>query len=271
LRAEGAAALRARPDHEATREKLRKVTLFIKAFERKRCVERLLDSIDKYYGHFGHSLTILVADDSEVPAPPEFRSRNKVVFLPMEFDSGLSAGRNLMLDRTETEYFVLLDDDFVFSADTRIEEFVRILEENPEIDLVAGTVVDHGKGERRYSLAITLEDGILTRHHGENVGRANGLELYDVVLNFFIAKTDVVRRVRWRDQLKIVEHLAFFIDAKREGVVSAVHPAVKIDHVKFHTPYYRTFRNDRVKDFSTLFFEMFGISEVRDVKPKRSG
>lgn len=47
----------------------------------------------------------------------------------LEKDCGLSAGRNFLLNKIQTKYFVLADDDFVFDQKTNLERAVQILEE----------------------------------------------------------------------------------------------------------------------------------------------
>ncbi len=65
----------------------------------------LIKSIKKFYP----SLHNIVADDSKSPV-----HRPDVEYHVLPFDSGLSKGRNFLVKKVKTSYFLLLDDDFCF-------------------------------------------------------------------------------------------------------------------------------------------------------------
>ena len=50
---------------------------------------------------------------------------------------GWFAGRNLAISQVTTKYFLWVDDDFQFTKWTNIEEMVRVMEANPELDVVS--------------------------------------------------------------------------------------------------------------------------------------
>lgn len=52
---------------------------------------------------------------------------------------GWFAGRNLAVSQVTTKYFLWVDDDFQFLNETRIESFVEIMEEVPELDIVSNS------------------------------------------------------------------------------------------------------------------------------------
>ena len=92
---------------------LERVTFGITSFERPQLLERLVGSIKERYP----KARILVADNGRRKAslPGDVRVLN------LEFDSGLSAARNALLDNMETEFLLLLEEDFLFTDETRIE------------------------------------------------------------------------------------------------------------------------------------------------------
>ena len=96
------------------------ITFIVKTFERFYCIKRLVKSIFKYYP----DANILIADDSEVSCKTYFYKKygdGNITVYELEKDCGLSYGRNFLLERVKTKYFVLLDDDFVFDKRTNIE------------------------------------------------------------------------------------------------------------------------------------------------------
>ena len=96
---------------------LSQVTAIIKTFERPKSVDRLIRSIRRHYPE----LKIMVGDDSFHPTP-----RSDVQYVRLPEDIGLSAGRNELLKRVETPFFLLLDDDLEFHRGTRIERLAHL-------------------------------------------------------------------------------------------------------------------------------------------------
>lgn len=175
------------------------VTAVIKTFERPREVRRLVSSIRRAQP----DLPIIVVDDSRDPRPVAGAE-----LLTMPFNSGISAGRNAALATIGTPYFLLLDDDFVFYRHTRLAESLATIAANPEIDILGGRVVNLPDFTAHdYSKVPALSQGAAQHPPRTVVG---GLPVYSKVPNFFIGRTDAVRSVGWREELKVMEHQEFF-------------------------------------------------------------
>ena len=227
------------------------VTAIIKTFERPRVLDRLIRSIRQHYP----ALKIIVADDSEIPYP-----RDDVEYHVLPFDSGAGRGRNFLVDRVQTKYLLTLDDDMIFTSRTRLHRFAEMLENTP-FNLVAGDVKpwdcetwhDHG------SLNIVGDELVLEKY--ASVGDWEGIPLYDVVHQFFMAETKIVRSVGWNDELKTEEHDDFFLRGKGNFVITYC-ADVEIEHFReLDNERYMQFRNRR--QFSSLIYEKYGIRSKR--------
>ncbi|KAI9523740.1 hypothetical protein NQZ68_025462 [Dissostichus eleginoides] len=129
---------------------------------------------------------------------------------------GWFAGRNLAVSQVTTKYFLWVDDDFLFTKWTKIEEMVKVMEAVPELDVLGGKV---GKGQFYSSLIYEegdeMEGGCMYR---KSRGKFHSLpgypqcSLVSGVVNFFLARTDAVQRVRFDPNLKRVAHSEFFMD-----------------------------------------------------------
>uniref|UniRef100_A0A5F9CJG1 Beta-1,4-N-acetyl-galactosaminyltransferase 1 n=1 Tax=Oryctolagus cuniculus TaxID=9986 RepID=A0A5F9CJG1_RABIT len=108
------------------------VTIATKTFLRYDRLRALIASIRRFYP----TVTVVIADDSD---KPERVSGPHVEHYLMPFGKGWFAGRNLAVSQVTTKYVLWVDDDFVFTARTRLERLVDVLERTP-LDLV---------GERR--------------------------------------------------------------------------------------------------------------------------
>ncbi len=109
------------------------LTIIIKIFERAEAVQCLVASIQHRYPE----LPIVVVDDSQQPKPIE---GVKTIIMP--FDSGIFTGRKCAMDEIDTPYFLLLDNDFIFSWHQQLEPLIELMEQNPEIDIVGGRYID---------------------------------------------------------------------------------------------------------------------------------
>lgn len=182
------------------------VTAVIKTFERPAKLKRLLKSMARTFP----DLKIIIIDDSKEPGRYEGENIETIV---LPYDSGLSAGRMAGLERVKTPYFLLLDDDFIFSRKTDILRGIQYLDNTPEVDLVAGEVtylpfyIRHDYSYHQlmaYNQPATYPKGTLI----------NGLKVYEKVPNFFVARVEPIKRVGWDVRLKKMEHADFFTRAR---------------------------------------------------------
>jgi hypothetical protein len=173
-------------------------------------------------------LKVIVVDDSRQP-----RELEGVQTIVMPYDSGISAGRNRALDVLETPYFLLLDDDFVFSHLQNLEELMGIMRRHPEIDILGGRCIDlpfyiqhdfHDMPLGPQAAAPKVPLGTLFEGH----------PVVNKVQNYFIGRTETVRAVKWKPELKVHEHTEFFTRA-RGKLTTVFHSGMRILHAK--TPF----------------------------------
>ena len=228
-----------------------KVTAIIKTFERPHCLDALIKSIKKYYP----AMHIIVADDSRHPTV-----RDDVEYHVLPVDSGISKGRNFLVRRVKTPYLLLLDDDFRFIRETKIEKLLDVLEHS-DLDIVGGRYLED-KGARNSQATFKLEKGVL-HYKTASRGKKYGLKLYDIVNNFFLARTKKLRKYKWDDRMKTGgQHLDFFLNHKGKLKV-AMHPEVFVYHSRDRSSEtYRTFRSRDRTTFKPMFMKKHGIKKI---------
>ncbi|XP_072553234.1 beta-1,4 N-acetylgalactosaminyltransferase 1a isoform X5 [Salminus brasiliensis] len=136
----------------------------------------------------------------------------------MPFGKGWFAGRNLAISQVTTKYVLWVDDDFIFTSNTRLEKMVEVLERTT-LDLVGGAVREVTGYTATYRHTISIEDGgeegdclhIRRGFHHIIEGFPNCV-VADAVINFFMARTEKVRQVGFDPRLVRVAHLEFFVD-----------------------------------------------------------
>ena len=211
------------------------LTALVKTFERPHALRRLVASIRRLYP----GLPIIVVDDSRQPS-----RLPGVELVTLPFDSGVSAGRNAGLARVTTPYVLLLDDDRIFFRRTGLAPALEILQANPQIDLLAGKVLDlpfytsvDCTSKALFSTRVppTLPPG----------SRIAGLPVYDWLPNFYIARTERLRLVGWDPQIKRLDHTDFFTRAR--GLLTSVYDD-RLQCLHAQTPF-DTFYMDRRIDY----------------------
>ena len=223
------------------------VTLGIKTLLRPDSLKKLLTSIQTYYP----GINIVVVDDGKTPSLTDAEASQypNLNYLKVAFDVGIGGGRNIMIDAIETPYTVYLDDDFVFNDSTDLTKFREILEQDVA-DIVGGGCTEKGR-TRRYHGKLVIEGDVLHYVSG-NLGEGHVLsqitnekisyEHVDILLQFFMGKTAVLKKLKWDSELKICTHTEFFIRACKECRI-AYCPDVWVHHAQTRHPEYNSFRN----------------------------
>ncbi|XP_069566054.1 beta-1,4 N-acetylgalactosaminyltransferase 2-like [Brachyistius frenatus] len=185
------------------------VTITTKTFLRYSQLKVLLNSIR----HFYSKIKVIIADDSFEPEHITGENIQQYIMPPAQ---GWFAGRNLAVSQVTTKYFLWVDDDFVFTEKTKIEKLVEVMEANPELDVIGGSV----QGNRfHFSLVYEegeeMDGGCLYR---KSNGKFHSLPGYPQcflasgVVNFFLARTDAAQKVGFDPQLQRTAHSEFFMD-----------------------------------------------------------
>jgi glycosyltransferase involved in cell wall biosynthesis len=272
------------------------ISIVIKTFERQKALERLLDSVlQQGYGE----CPILIADDSRTPYKEAICAKYGDAidtYITLPFDSGLSKGRNELLKRVETKYFVLNDDDFVYDDRTRLEWMHHQLE-TADLDLLGGVVYEPrltatlhfdlkhprrilrslyhalrssykqilGDTEvtKRFYGDISVSDGTVYLKHATN-RVASPFARCDFTLNFFMARTASIRDKvgGWHDRLKLQEHWEFFYRAKKNGLKIAHTDHCGVQHLRESDENYDTYRNRHDK-YRRLSLDIHGFQHLQ--------
>ena len=263
---------------------IRNVSIVIKTLERREQLVLLLRSIYK----LGFAGPVLIADDSKCSYRQTvmnlFPGRD-ITYLVMPYDSGTSAGRNLMVEQVKTSFFVLCDDDFIFESRTRIPWMIQMMEEN-NLDILGGVFFQYNLKSRKgrvfdslsklafrvglcvppldyyeYFAGFDLDsDTVRVR----KVTYHDPFTVCDLTHNFFVARTESVRSVGgWNNNLKGGEHQNFFIRAKMKSLRVATTRLSGIVHNRWTTnsAEYQALRN-RGSAYQSFALEEFGFKRM---------
>jgi hypothetical protein len=207
------------PRGRAAADVERDVTVVVKAFERPDCLRRLVASIRRFYPQ----IAILVVDDSASPLDPVPEGVTRYFHLPYD-SAGHGGGRNFGLRHVETDYVLFCDDDMVFGRKTDLRKMLRALE-TTRFDVVSCSWMDHDPwtgvrlGANRFEGTLEIADGVLVHRYGATRGTIDGLPVFDVVHQFFMARRGRLGDDPWDPEVRFVEHAELFLSFKERGLL----------------------------------------------------
>lgn len=204
---------------------------------------------------------IFVADDSTTPI-----NVNPIAdkYWILEPDSGVSYGRNYLIDRVQTPYFLIMDDDNFFTEETDIGRLLTI-EKEYNVDIVTG--VKYRKGEiKSANSRIEISDGVLKLFGFELSNSTESFPLYDFAPNFFVAQTNLREKIKWDEDFKFGgEHADFFLRASKLGIsVSSCLSSRFIDQGNESVEPNTEYRN-RSKYYRQVLFAKHGLTAKKRV------
>lgn len=260
------------------------LTIIIKTFSRKKSLINLLKSLIK------NNITeykILILDDSKVNSKQDIENQFNhlnIKYIVTEFDIGLSRGRNILLNNVETPYFLLCDDDYIFDKRCNLVKALEVLKEN-EYDILGGRYYNNFGINNFFEFLVTLrhpkrlynyilKKEIISDYCGKFELKGDVLELKikkeetkelivsDIVNNFFIGKTEAVKKIGgWLEELKVGEHEEFFYRAKLNKLKIGFYKNFAIGHYPIRSFSYNKFRK-RV-ECKKDWLKRYGIKELK--------
>lgn len=202
------------------------LTVLVKTFLRPEDLKRFLISAGQYERRYQIRFSeIIVGDDS----PEEFTAKNRKVINSVkelfpgirikhdvyDVNIGLSAGRNRLVEAAGTDLVLLCDDDFILDIDCDVEAVASdLLRKN--FDIVGGWLknkYNEKTGEYEFwgsrgKYSETSEE--LFIEVNEKSQMSDEIVDSDYILNFFVARKNVLLSIPWDEDLKLEEHQEFF-------------------------------------------------------------
>ncbi|CAG5112056.1 Oidioi.mRNA.OKI2018_I69.chr2.g6312.t1.cds [Oikopleura dioica] len=177
-----------------------RVTVITKTYLRYPCVDRLIKSIAAFYP----GITVIVADDNPTDHFQELK--NPLVTVKqykMPAREGWFAGRALAQSQVRTQFYLWVDDDFIFSEETNLEYMVAVAE-NTGYDIIGGALNGHVMGGWAKNDFLDLQkspDGYCfdrKKYSSFHLpGYENECQVVDIIENFFLARTTTVGKIRF--------------------------------------------------------------------------
>ncbi len=178
-------------------------------------------------------------------------------------DENLSRARNEGLAKVTTPYVLFGDDDFVYTRRTNLGALLTLME---IADIAGGKVADLTYTGNFRPVGRMMNYESIT--HDYSSYKDVYYQRADFIPNFFLAKTDVVRKIGWDEQLRIdYEHIDFFLMALKAGVEVVFSPDVLVEHPKNvpDSAEYIKHRTD-AQSSKDAFFDKWGFIKITDMQ-----
>ena len=211
------------------------VTALVKTYLREAYLADCVRSLQENY----RGIHVSIADDGPWDAAKvSYYQGLDCQWISLPENSGLSCGRNRLVEFCTTKYCLIGDDDFLYFPNTRLD-WLRTLLEETGADVAAGAIyqekhVVHYEGRFHAQLdgGLTYERPCGDWSHPEYELSASGVRFQqtDLALNFFTARTESLRGCPWDERLHGYEHEDFFLMAAERGLRTVYCPDVLCGH-----------------------------------------
>jgi glycosyltransferase involved in cell wall biosynthesis len=225
------------------------VTVGVKSFFRPQKLEICLESLVNADFEFSE---VLIVDDGKISEDKQevydyYSNKLPMTVYDLEFDHGLAASRNKLVEEMNGDYLLLLDDDI--AVPRNIDHLKLILEKCDSLGGIAGLMYEDGD-YKAIAHDLVLRDNLLGRtlvrdissnkigSVDSNIGTKTFYK-YDFIPNCALFKKTCLEDVSWDPEYKIErEHIDFYLQHKEtsqwefgltEEVVFGHYPGGDID------------------------------------------
>lgn len=238
-----------------------------KVFKRSEKLEQLLCSIPDYVK------TVYVADDGNSNERSDIYSKNyqfDLKVLDLEYDKGLGAGRNAIVDELTEEYLTIVDTDHQIPRNLNILR--DLLDKNDHLGGISGAILEPNR-QTYYITGQFLKEKEQNLYRGPQVKKNIDIDEsneYPILHFDFIANAAMFRRnclesYSWDPEYVIgYEHIDFYVGHwKTTEWKFGVCPNVIFKHYPGGSPEYNSNRNnsDKLNNSKEYFLEKWGFDK----------
>jgi hypothetical protein len=212
-----------------------KIAIIVTTMFRDDLCETAVESMLKYAPE---NCTIFIGDQGERSPNGHVKKiekwkRDRVQYHALPFDCGLSHSRNFLVEQAYIQgfkYVLIASDSMIFTDETTgINDILSYFEVYDVIGLRLNKAEIYWVGWLTMKERDSFWLDFIDRSKEPDFG-----PIYDcnIIHNFFIAKTSVIREVKWDDKLKLAEHEDFFYRLANAGFKVGYTKTISCDRIK---------------------------------------
>ena len=235
---------RIRPLADTPAESVLKISLMIKSFLRPAALERLLKSIGEAQELQDFIFDeIVIGDDSPkidksiihaaIRRAQYIHQNLRVRFIDLGENVGASIGRNTIVQNCKNSTILLFDDDFVFDSECNIRAALADFE-GSKLQIMGGWLKNKYNFETNdweyWGVVGQIIENDLAKIYLLDERPQRGLVRSDYLLQFFLARRDVLLNYNWAPELATEEHPEFFYRLKKSGISMGLSEKLFVKH-----------------------------------------
>ena len=237
---------------------MEKIAIIYPTFLRSELVKKTLPSVLKYSPE---NSEIFVGDQSSKLTDKQSMVDNlRIHYYLLPFDCGVSYARNYLVQRAHEmgyKYCIITADNIGFTAKYDFTPVIEFLESD-----INNAIVAFGLRSYHWEYNLKIEDGEFVLIKNNEPTTFNGIVYYkyDLVKQFYLAKTEVLLKNKWDDRLKLTEHIEHLWRLKQETSYKVYCTSIICaDRI-----------NDRPKEYKKYRDRQYS-NEFRDIVKKKWG
>ncbi|KAF4676957.1 hypothetical protein FOL47_004199 [Perkinsus chesapeaki] len=249
------------------------VTVVAHSAERCWLLPRMANSLLEWYPGLSFLATCECAFEGDpdcVDTPTqraEYGIPNLKVY-DVPFDFGLSRGKSLLISLVETEFVLVLDDDFVRSYHSclecmlwRMRSKIHSAQWRP-LDIVGFPVLEDERAFGAFRGKLRVADQKLFLEPFVESTHPDGCARVDICPMVFLARTARMKSFQWQLELPVGEHEQFFLSNKYRGIQVAVCFDSSFPHFRVNTSStHYSARRERMRQLMTGAFARVGVAQ----------
>jgi hypothetical protein len=241
-----------------------KIAILYTTFLRDELMQQTITSILDNWKHY---YVLLIADQGhKTEKKDEFYQslpKDNVFQYYIPFDSGLSFGRNFLVDKAleyNCNFSFLTADSIKFTSKYRLEPYMNFLQSNSNYGIIGFELDNRLPWEYNMKKTNTFE----LRPSGEFIEYEYlRFKKIDICRNFFLAKTNVLKAVGWDNNLKMAEHEDFFWRVKTEGNYSVFfNNIIQARYISYPAGEYNGYRIENMYKHSTTTCKKYNLQHL---------
>eukprot|EP00928_Gymnodinium_smaydae_P052620 TRINITY_DN3663_c0_g2_i2.p1 TRINITY_DN3663_c0_g2~~TRINITY_DN3663_c0_g2_i2.p1 ORF type:complete len:1136 (+),score=204.34 TRINITY_DN3663_c0_g2_i2:476-3409(+) len=218
------------------------VTVIAHCAERCHLLDRLATSFREVYGQLPIAATCECGEAEDCPEPraAPHKSIPGMTLVTVPYDFGLSRGKSLLLAAANTEFVLVLDDDFVFSFHSCLECMLWRMRSRHHsqwrpFDILGFPILEDERmfGAFRGQLRVTNRQLFVEPFVEQTT--PDGCVRVDICPMVFLARTARIRLFKFQQDLQVGEHEQFFYSNAHFGAQVAVCFDSSFPHFRVNT------------------------------------
>jgi len=251
---------------------------------------KMKDCVESIRQHYPDEwVRIYIADQNESISEEtqnyyaELQAKGHVI-VKVPYNSGLSYGRNTLVNQVKEPYLMIIDDDFKFTQKTDLTLLKNILESDENIGICGAKLLgqDPYLAWIYYNPVLKKIFKIRTNYAPHPVFKTTqypyrpfetAYEYSDIVLNCFLGKTEVFKDFQWDNNLLLCEHTDMFMRLKDTKWRVVYTTEVECEHNHHNnTEDYHGFRLGSNRDLGIKRFckkwNLNSLDDIYNIPPK---